>query len=82
MNILAATLLYWVLVATGWYFYTTRPPVRARARQHDFKEAAFDPRTGKLLLVYESSISLVRIGLALLAPPVLLIILWLATRGR
>jgi hypothetical protein len=81
IHLVAVTVLYWVILAGGWYFYTTRPAVQARARKRDFKSESLDPETGQIVVAYESSINPMRAGLAVLGPPALFTILWLAARG-
>jgi len=81
IHIVAVTAVYWLLLIGGWYLYTTRPSAQARARERDFKSESFDDETGQLVVVYESTINVVGIALAVLGPPALLAILWLAVRG-
>jgi hypothetical protein len=81
IHMMVATVAYWALLVGGWYFYTTRPSVQARARERDFGHESFDAETGRLEITYESSIDLGRVALAVLGPPALLVVLWFATRA-
>jgi hypothetical protein len=80
-TILAVTAAYWLSLPAAWYFYQTRPSVRATRLERAMERGSYDPEAGRISLSEESTIDVLRVAPVLFGPPALLVIVWLVLRA-
>ena len=76
IHLVVATAIYWVLLAVGWWLYSTRPSQQAKARASAKTRVVPGSNPGEELHVYSGEINLGPAFLVALAPPLLLWIAW------